>query len=59
MAKGMLDSGGRTDQSSTGNTERAVVFAPREPASGGGRLSARDYIAANDPELKSSGGGTG
>lgn len=51
MVKGIDESGGRTD-SSTSPSERTVVFRGREPARAGGHVSFREHARATDPELK-------
>lgn len=49
MAKGIDESGGRTD--STSPSERTIIFRAREPSRVTGHVSARDYLRDNDPEL--------
>lgn len=62
MAKGIDESGGRTD-SSTGSraSERTVVFRRAEPSRSGGHVSPRDFLRSTDPELLriASGDGSG
>lgn len=63
MAKGIDESGGRTDSSSRAS-ERTVVFRAREPRAPGKPGNIRDALRAGDPEYLSlarnfADGGTG
>jgi hypothetical protein len=60
MAKGIDESGGRTDSSSRAS-ERTVVFRAREPRAASSPRDARGFLRANDPEYARivAGGGTG
>lgn len=49
MAKGIDESGGRTDSSSRAS-ERTVVFRAREPRASGKPANIRDALRAGDPE---------
>lgn len=50
MAKGIDESGGRTDSSSRGASERTVVFRAREPRAVAKPGNIRDALRAGDPE---------
>jgi len=53
MAKGIDESGGRTDLSNSRASERTVVIRRgAQPVRTGQRLSARDFLRANDTELR-------
>jgi hypothetical protein len=59
MAKGIDESGGRTDSSSRAS-ERTVVFRAREPRAASSPRDARGFLRANDPEYaRIVAGGTG
>ena len=57
MAKGIDDSGGRTDSSSP--SERTVVFRARESKRVAGHVNVRDYLRDTDPEFKRIAAGDG
>lgn len=57
MAKGIDESGGRTDSSSRAPSERTVVFRAREPRASGKPANIRDTLRASDPEYLRIAGG--
>lgn len=53
MAKGIEDSGGRTDTDGADGrpNQRPVVFVSKQPADVGKRVTARQWLRDNDPEF--------